>query len=172
MPSLSIHYENRRQVFVEDDNDAKYYEKLYQIYRGNLNPGISLNFISTGAVRKDKNNMPNNSCADVISAVGLLRGFGNKTIWGIIDRDVENNGSEFVRVLGEGRHYSIENYVLDPLLVGAILLRDKKLELLAAGGGKMAYAALSSAGWCHTDMFVVIESRGEFMVLNKISKGK
>jgi hypothetical protein len=64
-------------------------------------------------------------CDRVKSLVGGLVAAGNKTVFGIIDWDLKNEQTGNVVVLGYGNRYSIENYVLDPLLVGALLLRDK-----------------------------------------------
>src|SRR5690606_25891090 len=48
VPSFSINYENRRQVFVESKYDVEYYGALYDIFKNYLNKEISLNFIASG----------------------------------------------------------------------------------------------------------------------------
>jgi len=127
VPSFSINYENRRQIFVESKYDVEYYEKLYQIFKKHLNPEISLNFIASGDIQKDKNGMPKSNCAQVIEITSLLRNAGNKFIWGIIDWDINKNKpeSKYVKVLGWGERYSIENFIFDPLLVTILLLLEK-----------------------------------------------
>lgn len=125
VPSFSISYENRRQVFVESPNDVLFYEKLYRVLSIHLLPDVSLSFISSGESRKDKNGMKIANCAQVISIVDVLRRAGNKFVWGIIDWDKENEDKAFVKVLGNGNRYSIENYLLDPILIAALLLREK-----------------------------------------------
>jgi AAA15 family ATPase/GTPase len=40
VPTLSIDYENRRQVFVESQYDAQFYEKIYEKLRDKLIPEI------------------------------------------------------------------------------------------------------------------------------------
>ncbi|MBD2626671.1 AAA family ATPase [Anabaena variabilis FACHB-164] len=122
VPTLSIDYENRRQVFVESQYDVEFYEKIYKKLKNYLTPGISLNFISSGVGGKG-------NCDQVEEVVTQLydKG-GNKTVYGIIDWDLKNNESERVKVLGEGNRYSIENYILDPLLFAAFLLKDKLIE--------------------------------------------
>ncbi|WP_426092474.1 hypothetical protein [Flavobacterium sp. DSR3-2] len=54
-----------------------------------------------------------------------LRKAGNKFVSEIIDWDTTNISNQDVKVLGNGNRYRIENYILDPLLIGALLLREK-----------------------------------------------
>jgi len=123
--TLSVYYENRRQIFVESSNDVTYYEKLYNQLSSYLIPEISLIFISSGESRTDKNGTKISNCGQVKNITETLRNAGNKFVSGIIDRDDKNKSTEAVKVLGNGNRYSIENYILDPLLIGALLLRDK-----------------------------------------------
>ena len=125
VPSFSVLYENRRQVFVESPNDVLFYEGLYQRLSGYLNQEVSLTFISSGDSRTDKNGAKVSNCGQVINIVNILRGDQNKFIWGIIDWDRKNVSTEFIKVLGNGKRYSIESYVFDPLILGAFLLREK-----------------------------------------------
>lgn len=128
VPSFSVNYENRRQVFVESSNDVIFFEKLYRILTNSLNPEISLSFISSGESRTDKNGIKISNCEQVENITNVLRNSGNKFVWGIIDWDLkENIGNEFVKILGNKNRYSIENYIFDPLLLGALLLRQKVL---------------------------------------------
>lgn len=126
VPTLSINYENRKQVFVESQYDAQSYEQIYEKLRSNLTPEISLNFISSGVGGKG-------SCDQVREVVNQLRRFGSRTVYGIIDWDLTNVGNEYVKVLGLNRRYSIENYVFDPLLLGALLLREKWIDRASLG---------------------------------------
>lgn len=118
VPSLSINYENRRQVFVESKNDVKFYEKIYQKLRSKVIDEISLNFISSGV-----NGQGNSD--QVKTIVNQLSSYGNKSIYGIVDWDCTNTGNNYVKVLGQGSRYSIENYIFDPLILAAFLLREK-----------------------------------------------
>ena len=129
VPAFSINYENRRQVFVESPNDVSFYEAIESIYKDQLNPDISLNFISSGDAQKDKNSQPKSNCTQVIKITGLLRKGGNKFIWGIIDWDLENTETnDGVKVLGMNHRYSTENFFLDPLLMAILLWKDKYVE--------------------------------------------
>jgi len=125
VPSFSINYENRRQVFVESHYDVLYYEKIYELLSQYLNPEISLSFISSGESRTDKNSMPISNCGQVVNITNVLRQAGNKFVWGIIDWDKANTSSDFIKVLGNGKRYSIESYLFDPVLLAALLLREK-----------------------------------------------
>jgi hypothetical protein len=125
VPSFSVNYENRRQVFVESPNDVLFYEKIYQKLAHLLIPEISLSFISSGESRTDKNGTKISNCDQVINITNILRKGGNNFIWGIIDWDTTSVSSDFVKVLGNGNRYAIENYLFDPILVSALLLREK-----------------------------------------------
>jgi ABC-type cobalamin/Fe3+-siderophores transport system ATPase subunit len=125
VPSFSVNYENRRQVFVESPNDVLFYEKIYQKISNHLIPEISLSFISSGESKTDKNGTKVSNCGQVINITNTLREKGNKFVWGIIDWDLENKSSAHVKVLGNGNRHSIENYLFDPILVAALLLRER-----------------------------------------------
>ncbi|WP_051113282.1 AAA family ATPase [Lunatimonas lonarensis] len=125
VPSFSVNYENRRQVFVESPCDVIYYEKMYHQLSSYLVPEISLSFISSGESKTDKNGTKVSNCGQVINITETLRKAGNKFVSGIIDWDSSNTNSDGVLVLGNSKRYSIESYILDPLLIGALLLREK-----------------------------------------------
>lgn len=127
VPSFSVNYENRRQVFVESDNDVKYYDRFYTILKNQLHQDISLNFISSGIGPNDKNGMPTSNCEQVLKVTLTLRENGNNSAWGIIDWDRKDHKHDlsFVKILGNKKRYSIENYIFDPIAVAAFLLRKK-----------------------------------------------
>ncbi|MGB7522078.1 MAG: AAA family ATPase, partial [Spirulinaceae cyanobacterium] len=117
IPTLSIDYDNRRQVFVESKYDTKYYELIYRKINQHLVPEISLNFISSGTNGEN--------CEQVKSVVKQLVDCGNRKVYGIIDWDTKNVGDAHIKVLGEKKRYSIENYIFDPILLITFLLREK-----------------------------------------------
>lgn len=124
IPSLSIHYENRRQIFVESNYDVEYYSNFHTILKSKLNSEVSLNFISSGEAIKNSKGTATASCDQVKKVTKLLRDKGNLQVWGLIDRDENNKTEEFINVLGNGNRYSIENYIFDPLLLGLLLFRE------------------------------------------------
>jgi ABC-type cobalamin/Fe3+-siderophores transport system ATPase subunit len=126
VPTLSIDYENRRQVFVESKYDVAFYECVYEKLKTKLVPEISISFISSGVAGSG-------DCGQVKEIVNKLVGFGNRSIYGIIDWDATNNGNKHVKVLGKDRRYSLENYIFDPILLAAFLLREKYVDRTTLG---------------------------------------
>ncbi len=113
---LRVSVENRRQVFVESRNDVRYYEGLYPLLPkvGVLVPQFLAASTKIGS-----------NCQDVIEMVTTLRQKGNDLVFGIIDYDNKNKDSGCVFVLGDGERYAIDNYILDPLFVALLLIREK-----------------------------------------------
>ncbi len=136
VPSFSVNYENRRQVFVESKNDVGYYEGIYRRILEYLEPEVSLTFISSGEVYTGSDGLPSSNSAQVENATNVLRVAGNNFVFGLIDRDEDNQGSAFVKVLGTGSRYSIENYLCDPILVAYLLWREKKISNVELGLSK------------------------------------
>ena len=106
---LRVSYEKRRQVFVESKYDVAYFEKLFD----SLNRRRKFNY---QPIFMEPHSGTSN-CTDVINIVDKLRAAGNDLVWGIIDFDEGNLARDTILVLGEGRRYAIENYLLDPLYV-------------------------------------------------------
>lgn len=121
IPFLRISTEKRKNVFVENQNDVNYYEQISNIYSRLEDLPSEPKFIST---RKSKNEGSN--CSDVIALVNGLSKNGNDQVYGIIDRDVKNQSTDKIFVLGNGERYAIENYILDPLLIGLLCIREIK----------------------------------------------
>jgi energy-coupling factor transporter ATP-binding protein EcfA2 len=129
VPTLSVNYENRRQVFVESKYDVQYYSALYGISKSSLDPEISLSFIASGPGG-------NGDCEQVKTLVVQLTSGGNKTVVGAIDWDTRNTSTPTIFVLGENERYSIENFILDPVLLGLLLLRERMLTAESIGLSK------------------------------------
>ena len=124
IPTLSIDFCGRRQVFVESQNDAERYEKLYRLTSPMLESERSLAFIAVG--RKKEQGTADSGCDQVKRIVRELVGFGNDSVFGLIDWDMHNNGDDRVIVLAKNARYAIENCLLDPLLVAALLVRTNR----------------------------------------------
>ncbi|MCK6395999.1 ATP-binding protein [Zoogloea sp.] len=118
VPTLSVNYENRRQVFVESKYDVQYYSALYEISKSSLDPEITLSFIASGPGG-------NGNCEQVKTLVDQLTNGGNKTVVGAIDWDTRNASTPTIFVLGENERYSVENFLLDPVLLALLLLRER-----------------------------------------------
>jgi energy-coupling factor transporter ATP-binding protein EcfA2 len=121
VPSLRIRYENRRQVFVESQYDADNYQALFELVRSDLTPECSLQFIASGKLKSQNSG----SCDHVKFFVDELVKNGIETVSGIVDWDGKTSSVPPVFVLGNAERYALENFLLDPLAVGALLLRER-----------------------------------------------
>lgn len=111
--TIALDPSNTKQVFVESDVDANIYTKLYQYYKrqGSVSSEIDLAFISSG----NKKSVNTGSCSVVKKTVKALRQNGNTRIFGLVDQDGKNEcQSDGIYTL---KRYSIENYILDPLVM-------------------------------------------------------
>lgn len=117
IPFLKISNEKRRQVFVEHKYDTQYYERLTNILSRQ-------EVLSSEPIFIPARTSEGSNCSDVISVVNSLYSNGNDQIYGIIDWDLRNSSENRIIVLGQGKRYAIENYLLDPLKVGMFLLRE------------------------------------------------
>lgn len=116
VPSLSIAFGGRRQVFVESATDQKIYSVAYEALRSNLFAGRSLTFIPSG--RKSTSGQEDNAgCERVKKLVKELRRNGANTVFGIIDWDGRNIPDDGIHVFAEGSRNGIENFFLDPVMI-------------------------------------------------------
>ncbi|EMQ94993.1 hypothetical protein D778_00178 [Xanthomarina gelatinilytica] len=122
IPFLRISTEKRRQVFVESKYDVTYYELLMNIY------GRLVSFSSEPIFIPARTSNGSN-CTDVIEVVKNLYSNGNEQIYGIIDWDLSNASVDRILVLGENDRYAIENYLLDPFLLGLLTIRENKIPI-------------------------------------------
>ena len=101
VPTLSINYSGRRQVFAESDTDAAIYESIYAIIKAHTQCERELNFLSTGL--RDKNNGEFNAgCAIVKKTVDRLAELDNSSIFGIVDWDGEAISTDRIKVVAGG----------------------------------------------------------------------
>lgn len=125
VPTLSINYTGRRQVFTESDTDAAIFERIYSLVKSYVACERELNFLSTGMRGKDNGEL--NSGSTIVKAtVKRLAELGNLSVFGIIDWDGKAESSDRIRVVAEGRRDGIENVMLDPLLVCLLLVKQRK----------------------------------------------
>lgn len=119
VPALRVSVENRRQVFVEDQNDVTWFEGIYEALRGEIPPAVGLSFVATATRR----GLGRSGASAVSEMVRTLASSGAPTVRGVIDWDGTHKADDVVAVLAEGRRYAIENCILDPLAVAAALAR-------------------------------------------------
>ena len=123
VPTLSISYEGRRQVFVESKSDAKLYEKLYLSYKDEINSERSLTFIEVG--HTDKSGAETNSgCAQVNRIVSSLVENGNESVLGLVDWDGEVEPINRIKVLSANVRDGIESLMFDPVLIAAAAIKE------------------------------------------------
>lgn len=117
--TISVYYENVKQVFVEADNDNYFLTQIYHLAMssGKLVKDVNLRFVNVG-------NDKNGGCTIVKKIVNDLSGADNKTVYGIIDWDGKNGASDRIKVLGGGKRYAIDNYLIDPLAVSLLYLEE------------------------------------------------
>lgn len=117
--TISVYYENVKQVFVEADNDNLFMSQVYHhaMTAGKLINDINLRFVNVG---DDKLG----GCTTVKKVVNDLAGADNKTVYGILDYDGKRNPSARIKILGNGKRYAIDNYLVDPLVISLLYLEE------------------------------------------------
>lgn len=125
VPTLSIDYSGRRQVFAESDTDAAIYERVYSLVKSQLSCARALNFLSTGMRTKDGGEI-NSGCTIVKNIVQSLHDAGNRAVYGIVDWDGSAVSTDRVKVIAEGIRDGIESILLDPLLVCLLLMKLRR----------------------------------------------
>jgi len=107
-------------VFVESPTDAQTYSGLYRVLKSRLNSECSLEFIATGT-RSQTGQETNTGCDAVKRLVGDLARSGNTSVFGLLDWDQKHQPSDRIFVLAHDRRDGLENVLLDPLLVAALI---------------------------------------------------
>jgi predicted ATPase len=127
VPTLSIDFSGRRQVFTENDTDAEIYEDVYALIKSRIECSRELNFIGTGIKIERVGDFGAGSTIVRKIVAAMVQGKSRST-YGIVDWDCvpENRSEGRIKVLAEGRRHSIENVILDPLLVCLLLMVEKK----------------------------------------------
>jgi len=115
---------DKRPIFVEDKDDEKFYSVMFGLYVDE-NPGEKLKQLVFVPLPLGKGGKRESGGASkVIQQVRRLRLAGLYAVLrGIIDRDKEATPDEGIFALSR---YSIENYLLDPLVIYAVLLDSKQ----------------------------------------------
>ena len=123
VPTLSISYEGRRQIFVESPSDAKSYDAVYKILKSKIRSERSLEFVATGA-RSKGGIETNTGCDTVRRIVADLSSAGNQSVFGLLDWDGRHTTDQRIAVLAEGRRNGLENVIFDPLAIALLISRD------------------------------------------------
>lgn len=131
VPTMAFTTDLRQQVITEAEIDAAALSAFYQIYKSELSSDKSLVFLQSG--RRTPAGAQDSGCSRVIDLVSRLKSNGVRTVSGIIDWDGKNKPTESVLVLCENNRYSLENLILDPLIIVTLLVRDFKATALDVG---------------------------------------
>lgn len=124
VPTLSISFTGRRQVFVESATDAEIYDSLYQRYKGRIASERSLQFVEVG--RKDSSGGEKNAgCEQVVRLVEALGSGGNQSVFGLVDWDGSRVAKDRVHVLSPTKRDGLESLLFDPVLLLALVVREK-----------------------------------------------
>lgn len=123
IPFLTVMIENRREIFVESDYDASAFKSICEIFNDRLS--IKPSFFPCRANKSGGSN-----CSDVINFTQKFYDQNNNRVYGIVDWDNDESRStrNNLLILGNGERYAIENFLLDPLLVGILLILDGKTD--------------------------------------------
>lgn len=146
VPTLSVSFNGRRQVFVESFRDAKIYDSLYQKYKGFLNSERSLAFVEVGRLNAEGVEQ-NAGCAQVLRLVDDLAHGGNHSVLGLVDWDGERQATPRVHVLSHGIRDGLESLLYDPLLLLALLVRENVVYMVDKGLFPKSESYTSLASW-------------------------
>ncbi|BCE00051.1 AAA family ATPase [Marinicellulosiphila megalodicopiae] len=123
IPTLAINTNQRCNVFVESIFDSQLYNKLFNIYKNELDHPGSLNFISVGFKHSEKATIQNGGCNQVRKIVSDFYENDNYQIKGLIDGDNGDNKSvNNIFILSEKRK-ALESLILDPLLLALGIIK-------------------------------------------------
>ena len=112
---------NNKYVLVEDLDDANYYNTIFSILknRSEVNPNIGIIFIPSS-------NKETNSSGGNTVVRSWVQKFTNEDVFdvfqGLVDLDTDSH--EPINNIHVVNRYSLENYLLDPILVFSSLLHD------------------------------------------------
>lgn len=139
LDNIRISTDSRRQVFVENENDAEYYERIIRLL-----PDFKVKFQFLSPHTRNGCN-----CDDVKRIVNILREYGNDSVYGMIDFDNTNSNDKFVYVIGEQRRYAIDNYIFDPIYVFFLLVREGIVDTMGLNIGNYTFTKLGQLSQGH-----------------------
>lgn len=116
VPTLSVSFDGRRQIFVESRTDANLYDLLYQRYKGHLDSDRSLVFVEVGNT-DNSGGERNAGCNQVMRLVGSLAAGGNQSVLGLVDWDRNRESNGRIHVLSPGLRDGLESLLFDPALM-------------------------------------------------------
>ena len=124
VPTLSVSFDGRRQIFVESRVDATLYDLLYQRYKSYLDSERSLVFVEVGNTN-ESGGEKNAGCTQVKRLVQSLTTGGNRSVLGLVDWDGEREPKDRMHVLSPGIRDGLESLLFDPVLLVLTIAREK-----------------------------------------------
>lgn len=129
VPTLSISFDARRQVFVESRLDAGLYDELYKQLRPRIISEKSLVFIAASGAEKDTGITNENGGSSVVrQLVQQLSTAGNTSVYGLIDWDTTSSPQSRIKVLAHSRRYSLDTCIVDPCLLALLIVKENLAE--------------------------------------------
>ena len=125
VPTLSISFDGRRQVFVESKVDARIYDKLYQAYKSEIRSERSLVFLEVGNTTSSGGEQ-NSGCDQVTRLVDSLVAGGNSSVLGLVDWDNKRSSNGRLQVLSPGIRDGLESLLFDPVLLILLVVRENR----------------------------------------------
>lgn len=123
VPTLSVSFDGRRQIFVESRTDANLYDQLYQQYKSQLNSERSLVFVEVGK-RHESGGEQNAGCEQVKRIVESLSKGGNQSVLGLVDWDGGAEPGDRLHVLSPQIRDGLESLLFDPVLLITTIARE------------------------------------------------
>ena len=122
--ALSVRFADRCVAFTEAVADANAYTAIFDSLRALTEYERGVAFLPASLSKTT------GGAAAVRQQVERLRDGGLDGVFGVIDRDDANKSSAdgAVLVVGEPGRYTLENYLFDPLLLVALLIREGRLD--------------------------------------------
>ena len=141
LPTLNISTTNARQVYVEGKSDKRVFDAIYDKYiydcmsDGQRSPKVNLFFMYHG-MKEDDSDGGISGWSVVNNQVSILRESKIDTVYGVIDYDLDDKRkhNKYVYIFGDKSGYSLENFVLHPLIVIMYFLKiNRKIDLSFLG---------------------------------------
>ncbi|WP_447725356.1 ATP-binding protein [Sphingomonas koreensis] len=132
IPTVSLNPSGSMVVFVESESDAFIHSNILSLIKTRINLSHEIVFTSPG-LKTSQGQSFGTGCDIVINTVKTLRNNGNFQVGGLLDWDTHRTTEGGISVLAAGTHYAIENILLDPLLIGLLLMRCSPKNIAASG---------------------------------------
>ncbi len=164
VPTLSVSFDGRRQIFVESRTDAYLYDSLYQKYKSHLASERSLVFVEVGNKTESSTLEQNAGCDQVIRLVDSLNQGGNQSVLGLIDWDGKRQHEKRIHVLSPNIRDGLESLIFDPVLLLTTLIRENSSFLIEKKIINTTDTYISIANWSESKWQAIINALQNFIL--------